>query len=250
MSTSLTTSASSMAAAARAQEIISRNLANVSTTGYRKGIAVFNEFSNALATASGNIAPTVVTSSEELVDFSEGSHTYTSGPLHLALQGDGFFVLQDPENPDRPLYTRKGQFELNSNSQIVTSAGFPLMSAGGGAITIPPGNGAIEISAEGFVLYKDPSSGAVSNVGQVMVADFPKPYTLERASFTAFREIEGNQNAIPAENTRIKQGYLEEANVDILSELVTMIAVMRGFQADQNVITATDETLEELIDSV
>ena len=250
MINSLTAAASSMSANAQAQEIIARNLANISTTGYRKGVPVFSGFSNALAGAAGNIAPTIVAGSHEAVDFSEGSHTYTDAPLDFAIEGEGFFALQQPDDPANPLYTRKGHFTLNSSRQIVNSLGLPVLNSGGAPITVPPGNGGINVQTDGTVVFGDPAQGTGTALGKLMVVDFPKPYRLERTDFCAFREPGGGQTAQPAENYKVRQGYLEESNVDMLSELVTMIAVMRNFEADQKMISITDQTLKDLIQNV
>lgn len=243
MIVSLSEAASAMTANARAQEIIARNLANVSTTGFKKGVVLFDDFSSVLAGASQHVAPTVVTDSRETIDFSEGSHTYTGGSLDVALQGEGFFVLQNPSQPDQPLYSRKGQFTLNAQGQIVNTIGLPVMGQGG-PITLPPDARHIHIGAEGTV------SADGNAVGTLMLVRFPQPYPLERTNFTAFKEPDGVHNAEPATDCKVRQGYLEESNVDVLGELVTMIAVMRNFEASQRMVTITDETLKQLISSV
>ena len=239
----LSASASAMSADARAQEIISRNLANASTTGFKKGAVVFDSFSNVLAGASGEVVPMASTGSQELVDFSEGTHTHTGGTFDVALQGEGFFVLQNPQKPDSPIYTRKGQFTLDGKNQLVNSIGLNVMGDGG-PITLPEGTDAVTIAPDGTI-----SAGA-NSVGKLMVVTFPKPYRLERTNFTGFREPEGSHTAKPATDCKVRQGYLEESNVDVLSELVTMIAVMRSFEADQRMAAVTDDTLKQLINSV
>jgi len=239
----LSTSASALGANAQAQEIIARNLANVSTTGFKKGVVVFSDFSNLLAEATGQVVPVATTDSTEIVDFSESSHTYTGGQLDVALEGEGFFVLQNPGDPDRPLYTRKGQFILNGSRQIVNTAGLAVMGEGG-PITLPEAVQTIGVATDGTV------SADGNTVGKLMVVTFPTPYDLERANFTAFKEPAGQHNAQPATDCRVRHGYVEQSNVDALAELVTMIAVLRNFEAEQRTVVVTDETLKQLIDSV
>ena len=245
MSITFTAAASAMNANARAQEIIARNLANANTTGFKKGVVVFEDFSNVLADAATNVAPAIVADSQELVDYSEGSHTYTGNTLDVALQGEGFFVLQnpDPAQADRPLYTRKGQFTLDETGQLVNTAGFTVMGESG-AITFPADAQNILITADGSV------SADGNSVGRLMVVDLDRPYTLERTNFTAFREPESVEASQPAAGYQVRQGYLEESNVDILTELVTMISVLRNFEANQRSVATTDEALKQLIASV
>lgn len=244
MSITFAASASSMEANAQAQEIIARNLANVATSGFKKGIVVFEEFSNVLADALGGSSGATVTDSGEAVDFGQGSFTYTAGPLDIALKGDNnFFVLQDPANPGSSYFTRKGQFTLNSSRQIVNSVGLPVMGESG-PIILPEETSQILISGDGTVMADG------NAVGKLMVAHFDDASSLQRTNFTAFKEPAGVAMSTPAQDYEVKQGYVEESNVNVLSELVTMIAVLRNFESNMRAVSTTDQTLEQLVASV
>ena len=212
----LTSAASALRYWERRQEVLSNNLANASTDGFR-GERVF-------AQMMGDALPAAQTKTDQRF----GALRQTTNPLDLALQGDGFFVVQTPAGER---FTRGGAFRLDTDRRIVDADGRPLLGEQG-AITVPP-EGQIAVAADGTVMV----DGRPVDVLRI-----------DRAGTGAELPHEGGtllvpdaaRQRVPNGDRRVRQGYVEESNVSTVGALVDMISVQRAYAAIQKVVTTID----------
>lgn len=212
-------------------DVITHNLANVSTVGYKR---MYSSFSEALDSQQTN------NTGSSSFDFSQGSITETSRPMDFALHGNGFFVIETPQGP---LYTRNGIFRANSNGQIVDSEG-RTVAGESGPITIPAdvSPSQINVSADGSI------SAAGITIGKFMLADFAEDQgELVSVGGGCFRMPNETIEPIPAENLIVKQGYQESSNVQMVEELVNMIMVTRTYEANMKFLSTQKEIGSSLI---
>ena len=213
-------------------DIISNNLANVNTPGYKKDKMLFESMLagniNPPAIPQAATADPILQKENVYIDFGEGSVVQTGNPMDLAIDGNGFFVIQTPQGE---AYTRQGNFRLAADGTLVTSDGYPVMGQGG-AIRVQGGQ--VEVDAKGVVTVDGTPSGTIS------IVDFPKPYNLTKLSSTQF--IPANQDVTPQDATgSINQGHLEGSNVETITEMARMIETSRYFDACQRVIKGFDD---------
>lgn len=214
-------------AIARAQmlENISRNLANVDTTGYKKGDLTFEaKLQNAIATRDG-VPTNQVRVSAEKIDFSQGVLNRTDVETHLAVNGPGFLRLQQTDG--QVVYTRRGNFQQNTNGELVTETGARLLGDGDAPLVLPPTD--FSISRDGSVL----SDGLV--VARIPLYVIETPDRLQRGQAGAFIAPAG---VAATEDTRseLMQGYLEQSNVSTMEEMSRMVYNTRVFEATQKVL--------------
>ena len=219
-------------------EIITHNLANVSTVGYKR---FCNSFSQALQSQEGSMADSFESTPIDLVlDFSQGSIIETGRPLDFALYGKGFFVI---ETTDGPLYSRNGTFMTNENGQIVDTEGH-IVAGQAGPITVPSNVGLsqVSVSSDGSI------SAGGTTIGKFKLVDFEgNEETLTAVGAGCFSAPENIQPA-DAENLVVKQGYQEASNVKLIDELVDMIMVTRLYEANMKSISANSEAVDSLMD--
>lgn len=234
MDTGVYAAGSALLAHMRAQEVTAHNLANINTPGFKRRLTVFQPFDAHLAAEMAGDG----TKSME-IDFARGPIDSTGNPLDMALDCEGFFVLEAADG-DGYLYTRKGNFTLDGSGAIVDSVGRHLLGDGGGTLTVPAETNAIRVDHEGRV-FADGSA-----IGRVWVVDVADRRALAPAAGTAFGLPEGGPAPKSVERPAVVQGALEGANVNPVDELVTMIATLRSFEAAQRTLTAFDDTTEQL----
>jgi len=225
----LYSSAAGLDASAKTQEVLARNIANASHHGYKRATL---SFADELRNADGSSTVSV----KEGIGFEQGEMLRTESPLDVALEGDGFFTLQKPDGG--LLYTRKGSFVLGEDGRIETTTGFTLQGTSG-PILLPPGTTPV-IQKDGSVLAGD------QVVGKLRLAAFADKSALVRAGSTLFAESGTVSKAMPAVDCSVRQGFLENSNVDILSEMVLMIENARAFEANQRVASAASTAMSEL----
>ena len=228
--------ASAMSTGAATQEIIARNLANINTTGFKKALPIIQSFSQTLETVPEEEVVQGVELAGTLTDFSQGELQHTNGELDVALRGEGLFVVQTPGGL---AYTRKGRLSLADDGTLVTSAGFPVQGQNGG-IRIPPGTRQITIDKAGNVLADNQS------VGKLQLTTFDDLAMLRPVQFTSFQPANPNLTGKPATGCEVLQGYVEQANVNVVEEMVNMIMVLRNFQMSQKILSVSDQTLAKL----
>jgi len=230
--------ASSMLPRIQKQETIANNLANINTPGYKRESVFLQQF-NALKsrqhkTESEWQVPMV---DNVYTDFSRGALEFTGNDLNVAIDGDGFFVISSPEGE---VYTRNGNFHLNQEGVLVNSDDLPVLSDNG---EITTDGGDIHIGIDGLISING------EEAGKLMVVDFEKPYQLNKISAGLYRS-EPDASQIDSEFTYVRQGYLEKANVEVIQEMVDMIASYRNYESDQKAIQILDETLSKAVNEV
>jgi len=239
-----TTVSSSIDALMREYNIITHNLANVSTAGYKRICNAFSKSLEAQEAGEETYSPGIIDLNSAL-DFSQGNIVETGRPLDLALVGSGFFVI---ETPDGPLYTRHGIFHINQNDQIVDSDG-RLVAGQAGPITLPSGVGLFElnVSTDGTI------SAQGTTIGKFRFVDFPdnqsKLIPVGANCYSIATPTEGEEviQPVAAENIVVKQGYQEASNVKIVDELVDLILVSRLYEANMKLLSSQSEISSSII---
>lgn len=238
-------------------DVISNNLANVSTNGFKRSRPVFedllyqnmrqpgaqNNIQDRLP--SGMQVGTGVRSVATERLHTQGGLEQTENSRDLAINGKGFFQVLMPDGTTA--FTRDGSFQLNENGQIVTANGYPLEPA----IFIPPNALTITIGEDGTVSVTEPGNALGNQVGQVNLASFINPTGLESIGGNLYRETGSsgapNQN-IPGQNGvgSLFQGYVETSNVSVVEEMVNMIQTQRAYEINSKSISTSDEMLARL----
>ncbi len=203
-------------------DIISNNLANSLTAGYKAVRPVFNMVGDAASIEGyGDILKNpYVGIYDTFIDFSDGAVIDSGSNLDLAIVGKGYFVVQTPEGN---LYTRSGQFALDSSNRLVTMNGDPVMGSGG-EITIDSTGGDILVESDGSVYV------GKSLVGQVKVVDFEDKKGLKPVGKNYFQNDNAGGSEITPDFYSIRQGSYEGSNVNVIREMVDLIQTMRAYE--------------------
>jgi len=235
--------------------VISNNLANVNTTGFKKDRAAFETLAYQVVTAPGaastaetryatglNLGTGVRVQGTARVD-TQGSLQTTGNSLDLALDGDGYFQVQLPGG--QLGYTRAGNFSRSAEGLMVTSEGYQVMPG----ITVPEGTTAITIGQDGTVSATVQGQTEATQIGQIQVASFANAAGLQSVGDNYLIETgaSGAVNlGIAGQDGRgqIRQGMLEGSNVNVVEELVDMIETQRAYEVNSKMISATDEMLK------
>jgi len=219
------------------QETVGNNLANVNTTGFKADKRFFRtELNNKLLQGGEHGQPVKLSESQFslVTDFSQGTFAETRNPLDVAINGDGFFVI---ETGDSVSYTRGGNFAVNGAGELVNIRGHRVMGE----------EGPIRISGKDIVIRAD---GAVvvdgKTAGTLKLADFEQPYQLRRNGWGYFTPFPP-QDPKEAERFDLRQGFLENSNVDPIAEMIDMIELNRNYESCQKAIHAQDETLRQVV---
>ncbi|WP_430785921.1 flagellar basal body rod protein FlgG [Virgibacillus flavescens] len=241
-------------------DVIGNNIANVNTVGFKKGRVTFQDMmSQTMSGAQGpegarggmNAKQVGLGSQLGSIDniHTQGFRQTTNNPLDLALEGDGMFAL---DANGTTMYTRAGNFYLDSEGDVVNSDGYYLQDVNENRINIPETAQSFSIQTNGTVNYID-AAGVTQNGGQIGIANFSNPAGLQKAGSNLFLNSE-NAGLAPALATpetggtaSIVSGSLEMSNVDLAEEFTEMITAQRGFQANTRIITTSDEILQELV---
>lgn len=232
MNTGMYSAISGSLAAMRRMDLISNNLANINTPGFKKDKMSFEELlagnANPPAVPQGTTADPILQKENVYIDYAGGPISQSGNPLDLALDGDGFFAVTTPQGT---AYTRQGNFRTSGDGTLVTVDGFPVQGVGGTAIKIQGSR--VEIDGKGGVMVDGTEAGTIK------VVDFNKPYTLTKAGNALF--VPSDPQAAPqASSAQIQQGHVEGSNVESISEMVQMIETNRYFDACSKVIQNYD----------
>ena len=253
---SLYTAASGMNAMETKLDVIANNLANVSTTAFKKTRANFEDLfyhqqvmpgttdQSGGRTATGTAIGLGVALSSTQTDFRQGSFEPTDNPLDAVIRGKGFFQVQDVDGTT--VYTRAGNFSRNSEGALVmasASVGRLLMPN----ITIPENASEISIGPDGTVTYRE--DGEMQDAGQLQLAMFSNPEGLLKLGENLFAETEASgakQETIPGENGSgaLQSGMLETSNVNPVRELIDLITTQRAFELNSQAVQAGDQVLQ------
>lgn len=217
---------------------ISQNLANVTTPGYKKERVVAHGFADYLNVPSANgsdvtmVVPTPLL--QTYTDFSPGTLHYTGAPLDVAVEGNGFFVVQTPTGY---AYSRQGKFQIDASGRLVTASGMPVMGDGGDIRLTNPNP---TIDEQGNV--RDGNNA----VGQLRVVNVVNPETLDNLGGGLFAPTSGTAIDVNTQ-TRVRQGYNETSNVISMNQMVKLIDTVRHFESSQRVIRSYDNMLDKAI---
>jgi flagellar basal-body rod protein FlgF len=225
MAISIDAVGSSIEALTQQYRVITHNLANSNTAGFKRQIS-------AASLADGDSGSGEITDSLS-VDFDQGRLVQTGRPMDFALEGKGCFFTV--ETPDTQLYTRNGVFRVNTKGQIVDGAG-RMVSGQNGPLVIPPsvGGSQINVSKEGHI-----SADGIA-IGQFKIVEFEDPRKLLPAGGVAFQAPEG-MDPEKAKDTAVYQGFQEGSNVVAVEELVDLITISRLYEANFKGIEAQDD---------
>ncbi len=242
-------------------DVIGNNIANVNTTGFKKGRATFQDAMSQMSSAAqgptpnrGGVNPKQVGTGAQLgtIDniHTQGSKQTTDRTLDLQLEGDGMFVLDTGDGTKA--YTRAGNFYLDNDGFIVNADGHKLVGTNGNVLqSIPENASNFNIQTNGDVTYVE--NGNQESAGQIGLAMFSNPGGLEKDGNSLYLETTnaGFGGIVAPESgnaeTSIVSGALEMSNVDLSEEFTEMITAQRGFQANTRIITTSDEILQELV---
>jgi flagellar basal-body rod protein FlgG len=247
--------ATGMAAQQLNVEVISNNIANMNTIGFKKQRAEFQDLlyqnverMGVQSSTTGTVVPTGVQLGSGVKAGSvyriteQGTLTQTGNKLDLAIDGKGFFQVLLPSG--ETAYTRAGNFSVSQTGQIVTAQGYAVQPA----INIPQGATDVSISADGQVQATIAGQTAPQAVGQLQLATFFNEAGLEATGDNLLMESAASgpaQIGVPATNGvgKLQQGYTEAANVDAVAEVSALIVAQRAYEMNSKVVTAADQML-------
>lgn len=235
--------------------VISNNLANVNTTGFKQDRAVFEDLlyqtirqpgaqsSTSTQLPSGLMLGTGVRTVATEKMHTQGNVLTTGNALDVAIQGRGFFQVLKPEGDIG--YTRDGTFQVDSNGQVVMSNGYPLEPA----ITIPAQSTSITVGTDGTVSVSQAGQAAPSIVGNIQLADFVNPTGLQPLGENLFSETAASGSATTAAPGTsglgsVIGGALETSNVNVVTELISMIETQRAYEMNSKAISTADQMLQ------
>ena len=238
-------------------DTISNNLANVGTNGFKRGHVVFEDlmYQNlrqaGAASSDQTQLPTGlqvglgVRSVATSRNFSQGALQQTSNNLDLAINGNGFIQVQMPDGTTG--YTRDGSLQVNATGQLVTNNGYVVQPG----ITIPPGAQSVTIAPDGTVTVALPGQSTAQSIGALQLAGFVNPAGLEPKGQNLWGETSASGAAsagAPGSNGlgSLQQGYVETSNVNVVEELVAMIATQRAYELNSKAIQTSDQMLQKL----
>lgn len=219
------------------QSTVATNLANASTPGYQK--AVFSVSAEGAPAANGTAAAASVRP-KGLVgqSYLDGAIRSTGNPNDFTTQQSGFFAVSGPGG--QQLYTKDGEFHLDSEGVLVNKMGY-VVQAEGGSLTVDLQKGPITAMADGTISQDGQS------VGKLAVFQFNNQQALVRASGSYFQDVDGGAEAIQMEDPGVLQGHLMGSSVAPLGEMVSMIEVSRAYEMSQKLIRESDERLDRAI---
>ncbi|MEO1203656.1 MAG: flagellar basal-body rod protein FlgG [Pseudomonadota bacterium] len=237
--------------------VVSNNLANVNTTGFKQGRAVFEDllYQNIRQSGGQSSQDTILPSGLSLGTgvrivateklFTQGSVLQTGNAMDVAISGRGFFQILKPDG--ELAYTRDGTFQINDQGEMVTSSGYIVQPG----ITIPDAAQSITIGSDGTVSVKLPGQAVPTQVGTLETVDFINPVGLQAVGENLYIETVASGTAQPGTPGlnglgSLVQGSLEGSNVNVVSELVNMIETQRAYEMNSKAITTNDQMMQYL----
>ena len=238
-------------------DVISNNLANVSTSGFKRSRAVFEDllYQTLRQPGAQSTQQTQISSGLQIVTgvrpvateriHTQGNLQQTGNGLDVAIQGSGFFQVSLPDGTTA--YTRDGAFQLDSQGQIVTASGYPLSPA----IIVPADTQTLTIGKDGTVSAQQSGQTSPTQIGTIQIATFVNPGGLQSAGENQF--LETASSGTPTPNTPgsngagvLNQNYVETSNVNVAEELVQMITTQRAYELNSRAIQTSDQMLGRL----
>ena len=254
---SLNTAATGMKAQQTNMDVSANNIANASTTGFKKARAEFEDLmyqttiEPGAATGQNSVSPTGVQvgsgvkTSAVTKDFEQGSTKITDNPFDIEIRGSGFFPVQTPNG--QIAYTRDGSFKKGPDGRLQDKNGNVMQPE----ITIPPNASGVEISADGQVQIIVENATTPQSVGQIQLVGFVNPAGLKSMGGNLFMPTASSgipQQALPGQAGlgSLAQGQIETSNVNIVDEMVGMITTQRAYETNSKVIQASDQMLQAI----
>ena len=252
-------SASGMLPKATRQEVIANNLANIEVPGYKRDSMFLREMQQAKKRQSGDYPDWRINRFEGTwTDFDQAKLRRTGHMFDVAITGQGFFSVR---TPDGIQFTRNGTFARSNEGILVNMLGHAVMGEGGQEISVPPAFTSPIIDGSGVIKGRDELLGADTTLGRLEITDFPQLYDANYKAQTPFQPVlkkskdgqfipQPGTTQAPAQDFEISQGFLEEANVQAVVEMVRMIDIFRSYEADQRAIQIQDGTLDRAVNDI
>lgn len=218
----------------REMQVVANNIANISTTGFRREGVVFEEYISGMQSGP---SLSMATGDGRVVDLSQAGISPTGGTFDFAIQGEGFFQI---ETPDGPRLTRAGSFTPSATGELVNNDGYRLLDEGGAPVFVPPDATNVALSQDGTL---SAAGAPLARIGLWQPSD---PLSLQHQAGTLF-----SANAVePASGGVIRQGYLEDSNVQPVQEIARMIEVQRAYELGQSFMDQEDKRMRGVIDTL
>lgn len=254
---SLDIGATGMLAQQQNVDVISNNIANMTTTGFKRQRAEFHDliYQNKIRPGAASSTDTTMPSGLQfglgvslgsiVRSHEQGTIQLTENQLDLAVTGEGYFQIELPDG--ETAYTRQSVYQLNQDGEIVTPQGYRLQPG----LTVPEDALDVIVNQAGEVLVKLPDQVEYDNIGQIELATFVNPAGLDAIGDTMFLETTASgdvQTGNPGETVfgNIRQGAIENSNVNIVEEITNLIAAQRAYEMNSKVITTSDEMLQTI----
>jgi len=223
----------------RQMDVVANNLANMSTHGYKSGQMMFVEHLTKSKGGDNLLTPNLayVRDIATMTDTKPGAIEHTGNPLDIAIQGDGYFVVQTPEGER---YTRNGRLQLDNTGQLVNQLGQPVLADGGAPMVFAPEDTEIVVSKDGTVSTNN------GELGKLRIVNFENEQVLDRSSGAQFSTTEDNP-AQDVEEPTVLQGAVEGSNVEPILEMANMISVHRAYDGVKSFIEREDERQRNMI---
>jgi flagellar basal-body rod protein FlgF len=216
----------------REMQVLANNIANAATTGFRQEGLIFSEYVKQIQEGP---SLSMASASTRHTSMLQGGLTQTGGPLDLAIEGEGFFLIDTPQGQR---LTRSGHFSASAEGDLVTADGHRVLDVGGAPVFLPPDASDLTVAADGTL-----SAGGIplTQIGVMRPVD---PSTLTREGGVLFKTDAGIE---PADNSKIFQGFLESSNVDPIGQIARMIEVQRAYEMGQSLMEREDERIRSSI---
>lgn len=238
-------------------DVVTNNLANVGTSGFKRSRAVFEDllYQNLRQPGAQSSQLTMVPTGFQLGTgvhpigteriHTQGNLEKVDNPMSVAINGNGFFQVLKPDGTTA--YTRDGTFQLDNQGQLVTISGYPVQPS----ITIPVGALSVTVGTDGTVSVMQAGTAAPTQVGAIQLANFVNPGGLQAVGENLFSETAASgapATGAPGSNGLgvINQGFVETSNVNVVEEMVKMIEIQRAYEINSKAITVSDQMLQRL----
>ena len=220
----------------REMRTIANNIANANTTGFRREGVIFSEYMVSLDRNGETLS--MANGRGRMVDLSQAGLTQTNGRYDVAIDGEGFLMVQTPQGAR---LTRAGAFMPNAEGELVNPDGYQLLDEGQAPIVIPPTAGSVGIGTDGTI------SADGAPIGRIGVFESPDPARLQHETGTLF---DPGGAVEPMDEPTIRQGFLEDSNVDPVLEVARMVEVQRAYELGQSFLEQEDQRIRMTITSL
>ncbi len=228
-------------------DVVSNNMANVNTNGYKAQEAIFSEYVLQTPQVQNSAKENVYFTHDfgEYKNFNEGPIVETGNALDVAIKGNGFFAVEDQNGAEK--YTKKGQFTLNQDGALVTNEGNYVLSTTGEPIFFAPNEKDVSITETGEVFSTITEAGVSQNnyIANIKIVEFENPQLLKKEAGQLFANVENNKSF--ASDSRLLQGALEKSNVEGVVEMSKLIKLQRSYEYVQQMIDEEHTRLSNTI---